>query len=403
MAIQDLSTIVIAYEKQAGLGVPASGAGARGLEVLPSSGLAMQVATIESAMIQRSRMRNRPRHGSKTVTAAYETELMVGALDPIYEAVLGGTWTPSQTLTEGTLTSATITASGATITFAGGDILAAGVRVGMMAKFGLMSVAGNNDKWFPILGISANGRVITTVAGILVDNAADIDFDLIIAKAIYTPATYLDTYFTIEEYWAQLDRSKLGTDMKFNALSLSVQPDQVARVSIGLGGRDMQLLSAGLSPNFTGPTYVSDQSLVLLDGAIYVNGVAKANVTGLTAGLAAPVSGLPVVGSRVSPDTFLGQFAFTGEITAAVESGDDFAAYTAETDISMLLHFAESGAVNTTDFVSVYLGNLSYGGNTTPAGGEGALVQTIPLYGGRDTRGGAYAATTMLISTSAPA
>lgn len=401
MSVQDLSTIRVAYKAQAELGTAVSGAGAVGLDVVPSQGIAMQVASIESALIQKSRMRKRPRHGSKSVTAAYETELMVGSLDTAFEAVLGGTWTASQTLTEAELTSCAVSASGATVTFAGGDIISEGVRVGMMAKLADMTTAGNNGKWFPILGISANGRVITTIAGILTDEAADSAFSLVIAKAIYTAATYEDRYFTLEEHWEQLDLSKLATDCKFNQLSFSAQPDSPTRVSLGLGGRDLELLASGDSPNFTDPTYTEGQSLVLLDGAIYVNGVARANVTGLTAGLAAPVSTLPVIGSRTSPDTFLGQFAFTGEFAAAVEDGTDFAAFVDETDISMFLHFAEAGTDNTTDFVSVYVGNLSYGGHSSPVGGEGALIQTLPLYGGEDERGTGYASTTMLISTSA--
>lgn len=401
MTVQNLATVRFHYKKQSGLGVPASGAGAYGLELLPSQGMQRNIATIESQMIQRSRMRKRPRHGSIFVPASYESELMVGAFDPILEAVLGGTWAASQMLDESTLTSATISGSGVTITLAAGNVITAGVRAGMMAKLAGMSVGANNGVWFPILAISSNGRVLTVPSGYLADNSADTDFDLIIAKSVYTATPYVDGLWTLEEHWAELDRSKRGEDMRFNALNLSITPDGYVRVGFGLGGRKLTLLDNASSPNFASPTFIENgQSLVLLDGGIYVNGVKRTNLTGLDFGLVAPVSGVPVIGTQLSPDVFLGQFALTGNFTGAVEDATDFDAHMNEDRISVVLHCAEEDGV-TDDFVSFYFGNMSYAGYSTPAGGEGALIQTIPLYGGEDERGGGYAATSVVISSSA--
>jgi hypothetical protein len=254
--------------------------------------------------------------------------------------------------------------------------------------------------WFPILAISANGRVITTDASLLADNAVDTDFSIIIARNVYTAATYTDRYFTLEEYGADIDRSKLGSDMKFNSLSVSVQPDAPARVSIGLGGRDMEGLASGSSPHFTTPTTVTGTPLILRDGGVYVNGTKKLNLTGITAGLSAPVSTVPVIASALSPDVFLGQFSFAGEVTGVVEDFGDLDLFTGETQVSLLLHFAaQTGAPKA--FTSMYFGNLSLGGYSSPAGGEGAQIASMQLWGGSDDRGGAYAATTALICTSA--
>src|SRR5688500_12062454 len=117
MAVQDLSKIRLAYKVQAGLGTPATGADARQIEVTPSTGLSLQVASIESAMTRTSRMTKRPRHVSKRVpSVSYESELMVGAFDPAFEAVLGGTWAASFDVTDADVTSLTITGTGVTLT-----------------------------------------------------------------------------------------------------------------------------------------------------------------------------------------------------------------------------------------------------------------------------------------------
>jgi hypothetical protein len=401
MTVQNLSSIIVAMKKQGSLGTPASGAGAYGLELLPSQGMALNMATIESQMIQRSRMRKRPRHGSKSVTASYETELMVGAIDPQLEAVLGNTWEASQTLTQAELTDVTITGTGVTLTFGGGSLITEGVRAGMMAKFANLSVGGNNGIWFPILALSSNGRVATIPSGYLTDNASDNAFSLVIAKSLYTATPYEDGLWTVEEYWADLDRSKLGTDLRFNALNLSIAPDGYVRVGLGMGGRDLDLLATGDSPNFSSPTFIENgASLVLLDGGIYVNGVRRTDLTGLDFGLAAPISMVPLIGTQLAADVSLGQFALTGNFTGVVEDADDFESFTAEDRISVLLHCAEEDG-NTDDFISFYLGNMSYAGYSTPAGGEGSLIQTIPLYGGEDERGGGYAASSIVVSTSA--
>jgi hypothetical protein len=66
----------------------------------------------------------------------------------------------------------------------------------------------------------------------------------------------------------------------------------------------------------------------------------------------------------------------------------------------VVLHCAEQGGT-ASDFISFYMGDLAFGGWGTGIGGEGALIQTIPLYGGLDERGGGFAPTSVLVSTSA--
>jgi hypothetical protein len=398
MTASNLANMTIAIKAQSGLGSAASGSGATGLEVVPSTGMAMQFASIQSQLIRQSKMKKRPRQGSKSVPASYETELMVDGFDSVLEGCLGGTWLPSFSISNTDITTLAISGTGTLATAGSGSFISLGLRSGMMGKLTSMSVSGNNGKWFPILNPTASTFAIPT--GILADNGADSSFTLTMAKSLYTATPYTERYFTLEAYLRDIDRSKLGTDMKFHQLNFSAAPDQPVKIGFSLMGRDMDLLAAGSSPTFSSPTFGGGSELVLLDGAIYVNGTARTNLTGFNWGLQAPATTLPVLSTRLSPDVFLGQFDLAGQFTGAVEDGTDFDAMDAETQISAFLHCAERES-DPADFVSFYLGNLAFGGWSTPEGGEGALIQTLPLYGGEDIRGTGYAATSVLISTSA--
>jgi hypothetical protein len=398
MSDQDLSTMTVAYKVQDGFGEPATGAGAHGLEVLPSTGLAVAIAAIESAMIKRNRMKRRPRHGMKTVTTAYETELSQGPCDPIFECVLGGVAVPEGPFSGATYGALTITGGGLSGAFATGGLLASPIAAGMFVKFTGLGVAGNTGKWVPVIDVKDG--IAKFAPGYLIDEISGGAWTGVIAKHISTPEEYVDTYVSVEEHLPTALMSKYGTDMRFHALNVSVDPKAYVKIGVNLTGRDMVMLSPTtdpVSPAFDDPDFIDNDSLILLDGGIYVNGVKRTDLTSLKFGLAAAVSSVGVIGTNVPRDVSLGQFAFTGDFTGVVADGADFESFNNEDDISILLHCKEK---STEAFVGFYIGYTSFAGYATPAGGEGLVIQTIPLFGGEDERGPGFLPTTVLISTA---
>jgi hypothetical protein len=396
--IQDLSTMQVAFKFQAGVGTPATGIGAYGLDVLPSTGLAVAISAIESALIKRNRMKRRPRHGMRSSTAAYETELSVGPCDPIFEAVLGTNVVPQAAFTNADWGAVTLTGTGTIATFATGTLVTDGIVAGNMIRFTGLGTPGNNGVWVPVIAVT-NG-VATLAPGYLVDEGAAAAYSVDVARYYATGAQYVDRYASVEEYMPDAVISKYGTDMRFHSLSVSVAPKEYVRVAVALTGRDMTMLSAltvPTAPALPTPTYIERDSLILLDGGIYVNGIRRGDLTSLRFGIAANANATEVIGSRTSPNVSLGQFAFTGDFASLVSDGTDFGAFDAEDDISVLLHCKEK---DTQAFVSFYIGFCSFGGYSTPAGGEGNLVQTMSLYGGEDERGAGYAPTIILISAA---
>lgn len=399
--VQDLSTMTLAFKKQTGLDLPAAGAGAFGLEVLPSTGLAVAIGAIESAMIKKNRMKRRPRHGPKSVTSAYETELSVGPCDPIFGAVLGTNVVAPQSFsnTDWGALSIALGTDTATLTFASGTIITDGIAAGMYIKLAGTSVSGNNGKWIPILE-ATEGTMVVPKSYVAVD-AASATWTATIAGYYATPSSYVDTYWSVEEYLseASVAASKYATDMRFHGLNFSIEPKGYVRIGTTLTGRDMKMLNATTTPTapaFTSPTFISGDSLIPLDGGIYVNGKRRLDLTGLKFGIAAPASTTDVIGTNLSPDISLGQYAFTGDFTGVVANSDDFESFDAEDDIALMLHCKRK---RDEGFVGIYVGYASFGGYSTPMGGEGLLTQSIQLFGGEDEQTD-HLPTTILISTA---
>jgi hypothetical protein len=193
--------------------------------------------------------------------------------------------------------------------------------------------------------------------------------------------------------------SKVLEDAKFTTMQVTANPTEMISVAWGLTGLDMKSPTA---QQLAAPVYNAHpnaQSLVCLDGFVTRNGVKILDLTGVTFSLTAPGTLVPVLGSRKSPDVFLGSFDFAGQFTQLIEDDGQLLAFTNEDQFSAVLHCVEPEAASP-DFVSFYMGNLSFGGWAAPIA-DGPMTQTLTLNGGTDTRGGANLDTVMVISTSA--
>lgn len=398
----DLSSIKVSIMEQVSQGTAVTGAGATVLNLLPGQGIQQQIQQVVSELLDTTRNSERPRQGTRFYNFAGETEVGVDTLGPCLPAVVGGTPAAAIVQTEATLTSCTITGTGVTITFAAGNTITAGVRVGMFATFTNLSVGANNSVTFPIADISANGRVWTIPSGYLADNAADTAFTVTVHPHVYSDDPYDKRYHTLGIDLPGLTggpRTLRGTDFVFNALGIDVQPNRKAKLSLGLGGRVLELQATGSYPNFTSPTLTEAESLYLVDGGLYFDGVKRVDIASLSMRYEAPVSGLALATAHESPDTYLGQFKMTGQFTGTVADGADFDAFDAEDRVTLILHLKEQ---STQAFVGIAITNAAFGGWNIPAGGEGPAIQTVPINAGKDKRGAAagYAPTSILISQS---
>src|SRR5690606_23427256 len=102
------------------------------------------------------------RHGQRQVAGDYPADLTLETFDPLFEAIVRGTFDEKLEITQATgsppLTSVTTTAN--TIVAASGSFIAAGLRVGDVIRLSGFQDAENNGRNIRITGLTAN--TITT-------------------------------------------------------------------------------------------------------------------------------------------------------------------------------------------------------------------------------------------------
>jgi hypothetical protein len=164
------SNALIATKKQVGLGVAASGAGASVLRIAGGAGVKLAKQAIASAEVRNDGMSTRGRHCTQQVTAAYNAEASLGALDPYIEAIMRGLWDATGlTKTQADFTSLTTVADG--ILLNTGSPIAMGFRVGDVIRAAGLPDAANNGRNLRIAGLSANK--ITTAETLTANAVAD--------------------------------------------------------------------------------------------------------------------------------------------------------------------------------------------------------------------------------------
>jgi len=407
MPFQTASNKQIAIKRQSGLGVPASGAGGTGYNVLPSQALKLLIGGVPNNVIRRDGQSARDRHGSRSSLAAYKLPLSQGTLDPILEAALRGTFTAPIVITQasvlnGSAAAGNMTTTTTTIVATSGSFLTQGVTRGQKIKLTGAHAAANNGPWFRVVAVTA---LVVTVAGtapLTLDAVAATTWTLTIAKQLLNPQTLIERYHTVEEYGQDMDLSILGTDMKVSKITFNAQPDALIEMEVTLMGLNAVGQTTGTSPVLTGPTYATTLPLVMSDGTIRVGGVDFPVMTGLQWAWDMAGEVPKVISSQVGPDVFLAPGKLTGSFSAIRSDLTFFNAFSAETPLEFFIDCMEPDVADPKDFTEFYIGNATLSDNT-PGGiaKSGPDVEQSTWTAGIDDQGADHALTTMAISSSA--
>jgi hypothetical protein len=394
---QSGKNVIVSYKAQGALGSTASGAGGTGMRIRSSRGLALTSAGIKSGEIRRDGQTTLGRLGSQLCGAEYELELALATHDKILEAGMRGTWVASATSVIAATFTTIAVSGGNTLTAASGSFLTAGVKVGMMIKLTGTATSANNNKWIRVIGVTAS--TITVPAAAVTNGAADGTGSLVLPKYLLNGIT--ERYWTVDEYLQDIDASRVGSDCKFASLGFGISPDNHILLRTRVIGRDLVPFSGASAPSLTSPTFTESQPLVLLDGSLRVAGTDRVDVTGFNLDWDCGGAGVPVCTSRISPDVFLKNGEGSGSISSVMDDLAEFTSYKAETGIDLFL-LASENETDPKDFISIYAGNAAYRSHEAPIGADAAMIETLPLEFGIDTRGGQYALTSLLICSSAP-
>jgi hypothetical protein len=354
------SNALIATKKQVGLGVAASGAGASVLRIAGGAGVKLAKQAIASAEVRNDGMSTRGRHCTQQVTAAYNAEASLGALDPYIEAIMRGLWDATGlTKTQADFTSLTTVADG--ILLNTGSPIAMGFRVGDVIRAAGLPDAANNGRNLRIAGLSANK--ITTAETLTANAVADTTCSL--TKRLINPQARLRSYFTIEEYEGDMDQSTVVQDFVWGSIKFSMSSANsllIADLS-GTGTGQIQALATGSSPMFAAPVATTGSPFSVVDATIRLGGVDLVELTSFDLTLDIAPSAPATFGSgsqKFSPDVFPDPLQISMNMTALRRDLARLAGFIAETRYSLHI-LAVDNMSEPKDFLSIAVPDFTLG------------------------------------------
>jgi hypothetical protein len=357
------SNASIAYKKQAGLGVPANGAGASVLRIAGGAGVKLAKQAIASAEIRSDGLSTRGRHGTQQVTAAYNAEASLGALDPIIEAIMRGGWDSNVlSKTQADFTSLTTVADG--ILMNSGSPIAMGFRVGDVIRAAGLPDASNNARNLRIVALSSNK--ITTAEPMTVNAVADNSCTLTRpGKRLINPATLLKSYFTVEEFEGDIDESTVVQDAVWGSIKFSMSSANnllTADPSL-VGTGQIQALANGSSPMFVNPVATTDTPFSVVDATIRFGGQDLVELTSFDLTLNINPTAPATFGSgsqKFSPDVFTAPLQVSMNLTALRKSLARLADFIAETRYTLQI-LAVDNTAEPKDFLAISVPNFTLG------------------------------------------
>lgn len=271
----------------------------------------------------------------------------------------------------------------ATFTFAGGNPITEGYRVGMVVRFSNLAAVANNNKNFTILAMSGtNGRVWTVYPAPATDASPDATFTVTRpGKSTIIPASgHVSRKFALEPWGGDTDTSLLYTEGRVTGYSIGANADGLMEFSASLMMRNSVPLSGAAAPFFTAPAAITSTGICgPADGLIRAGGVNLGVVTGLRINLEMAVSGDPTIGGlNLMPEIFLGPGVVTGELSAYFEDLTLYNYFASEAEFDVLAMLNASSAVNA-DAVSIHLPRIKATGVNSDIQGDGGQMITIPF------------------------
>lgn len=395
----------LAYKAQSGLGVPASGSGGTVLRQTGGTPGKLAITAVQSKEVRRDAMVTRGRHGMQATSGGpFDTEYSVGSLDAILTSIMRGTFDTEITVDASDFTS--ITTGANTIIWAGGNPIAKGIRVGDIYRILGSVTTANNDRNLRVVELSTT--TITVAESLTIDATPDSTPTMKrVGRKVINPAagSLARTYFTIEEYDADIDESVSYSDCLWSAIKFAMAPNGLLMASpsfVGTGAFEQN--GSGPAPILTAPTTPAGSPLAVLDATVRLGTGDVLDLTSfdltLDIGAVAPA----VAAARVSPDVLPGQFTAVMNLKMLRADLTNVAAYLAETSLSLHVLAVENTA-EPKNFLSINVPFFTLGGVdpsalSTAGGGREETISIPAALIGADTSGSGYDSTMVSMQVS---
>lgn len=390
----------VAFAAQAALGTQKTGSGGTILRTTGGTPGKLTKAAIESKEVRRDAQHTRGRHGMQTTAGGpYLCEVSMGAFDPIYQALMRGTWDTEITLVAADFTSLTYGAH--TIIFNSGNPITKGLRVNDVIMLTGAEDAGNNSRNLRITALSAT--TVTVAETLTVNAGADTGATLKRRgrKAIMPAAgSLVNTYFTVDEYEYDLDASRVFTDSYWKSGKWSMAPNGLVMFEPSfVGTGQFEVDTAANAPVLTNPTLPTGAPLAVLDATLRIGGADVADLTSFDVmvdnGAVAPA----VAGSKISPTVLPGLNSVTMNLKFLRKDTSWDADLLNETGLSLSVLMVENTA-EPKNFLSLNvpyftLGSADVSALSTAGGPRDVTISVPPALVGSDPTGAGYDATMM--------
>lgn len=346
-----------------------------------SSSLKLSKDTYQSAEIRADRQIADFRHGVKRVGGSISGEFSPLTYWDLFEASLRATAAAAVTADESDLTSAAADNATSKFTFAGGNPVTEGFRVGSIIRFAGLSETANNSRNFVITAFGGTSNREVTVYPAPTSHSADTEFDVSeVGQTLSAPSSsFVSRKFGIEHYFEDIDIAQLFTECRVGGFTLQLPATGLATVEFPFMGRDMEVYTAGSAPFYTSPTAAgTDGIFAAVNGLLRVGGSTVGVITGLNIQLDLSPSSDPVVGQNFVPEIFLGRTNVTGQFTAMLEDATFINYFKNESEIDILAYLTTTNDANA-PACSIHLPKIKVGDADIALQGEGGQSITLPF------------------------
>jgi len=314
------------------------------------------------------------RHGTRKSSGSLSGELNGSSYQDLMGSALRKDFVAGATT--GAVTTISFTATTNLITRSSGSFVTDGFQVGTVILTSGAAAGGNNGL-FVILSMSATVLTVAPLAGqVMVTAAAGASVTIIQkGKKTWTPLTgHTNDSYTVEEWLPDVPMSTISLGQQVDSMSFSLQPNAMATVDFGFMGKDAEPSTS--SAYFTTPTAIPTFGTYSApDGFLFINGVAKATVTGINLNVSNGISQVPVVGSNSIGAKSRGKVTATLDLTAILDSNEYVNYFDAETEISLIYVLMTA---DNSDAFAIYLPRVKLGSATKD---DGESVTIISMAG----------------------
>lgn len=375
------------FKKQTALGTAASGSGGKEFRRTTTAFNADR-DMYESSEIVSHHMSTGSAYGLQKADGTGNIELSPGTYADLMAGLLERDFAATSAISSLSLT---IAASGSdyTITRAAGDFLTGGIKTGMVIRLTGGSLSSNNvSKNIWVRAVTATvitGRVLNGTAMTAEGPIASCTVTPY-GKNTYTPTTgHTTDYFTVEDWYSDLSKSELFTDMKVGNMSLNMPASGMVTGSFGFVGLGRTVAGSQV---LTTPTTTTTGTVAAINGFIQINGTVQGALVGFTLNVdkSAENAGA-VIGSNVGADVNTGRIKVTGTVTAQFDSTTLRDLVIAETVVPIDI-VTTVNETDTSDFIGFTLPSVKLTSDAADDG-EKSIVRTYNFIGEYYGSGGA--------------